>query len=135
MMKDRLVQFPEVNRFDRFLFALVRPARRLVDWADENLHAVEVTLRNDFSQRREQSEPQHQLLTVRSFAVAPEGVQQDAAVACGAPRRRKCSAEGCQNRAQMGSSWCADCRKGVVRPRRRRSHTTAADFDRRFTNN
>lgn len=137
MTLNTSLQFREVNRFDRVLFSLVRSARRLVEWADGHVHAAEVVLRRDFSQRREQNEARPRTPTPRSFAVIPE-LERDAAeqtctrVVAGGSRRRKCEADGCQNRAQRGSTWCEDCRRGVVRPRTRRSHTTAADFDRRF---
>lgn len=106
-------QFREVNRFDRVLFRMVRFARRLVDWSDGKIHNLEVALRHDFSQRREQSEAQRRSPAPRSFAVEP-----------------KMSDDAMQR-------LCVDLRNEhrKTRRQRQRRHITAADFDRRFTEN
>ncbi len=70
------VQSREVERFDRFLAHIVHFLRRGVDSADERVHRLEVFLRRDFSQRREQSEAQPPSPAPRSFAVGPQDVRR-----------------------------------------------------------
>jgi hypothetical protein len=121
--KQRITAF--IDRVDAALWLIVRrwtirQLRKLVDVADDRLHAVEVTLRNDLSVRNEAPKP-------AATRIGDAEQSQDM------PRRVSGRAES-ENFQQWEArrSGIAPISKKAARQRREKARMTAAAFDLKY---